>query len=467
MFWDNSKILNGIFAAPRRGNVRDVLIVALPMLLSMSFDTFMTFADRLFLSRLAPEYMNAALAGGAAQMVIMTFFNGVISYVTAQVAQNYGAQKFENCSRSASQGVILSLICTPFVFLLVPLGYFMFHATGVTGLQLEAQTSYFNILICGSLLVLLRQAFISFFSGIGRTKIVMVAAFAGMLVNIVANYFLIFGIGPFPALDIRGAAIGTILGNVATILVLGFRFFGKEVQGQFPFSFKFHKELFFDLLKKGAASGTELFFTMLSFQTLILTFQRMGPQAATAASVMFNWDMVAYVPLIGLEVSATSLVGRYVGARDSAAVRRSIRSTLMVGFLYSVVVAVFLIGTPDFLTDIFKPDSASALFDEARPIAMQMLRIASLYVLVEVGICVFAGALRGSGDVFWVMITLIALNWLLVFALWIGAFAIGLDTIGCWWIVVIGYFLFPGMLYSRYRSGSWRRLMKKKMPASK
>jgi len=88
MFWENSKIINGIFAAPRRCNIRDVLIVALPMLLSMSFDTLMTFADRLFLAKLAPEYMNAALAGGAAQMALMMFFNGVISYVTALVAQN-------------------------------------------------------------------------------------------------------------------------------------------------------------------------------------------------------------------------------------------------------------------------------------------------------------------------------------------------------------------------------------------
>ncbi len=461
MFWENSKIANGIFAAPRRGNVRDVLIIALPMLLSMSFDTFMTFADRLFLAKLAPEYMNAALAGGAAQMVIMTFFNGVISYVTALVAQNFGAKRFENCASVASQGIILSLICAPLVFLLAPLGYFMFSATGVEGLQLQAQTTYFNILICGAVIVLLRQAFISFFSGIGQTKIVMIAAFVGMVVNVAANYFLIFGVGPFPALDIRGAAVGTILGNFVTILVLAIKFFGKKLQAEFPFHLKFCKELFLELLKKGAASGTELFFTMLAFQTLILTFQRMGPEAATAASVMFNWDMVAYVPLIGLEVAATSLVGRYVGARDSAAVRRSIRSTLVVGFGYSLVVAFFLIGIPNVLTDIFAPDVSSGLFESARPVAENMLRIASLYVLFEVGICVFAGALRGAGDVFWVMVTLIILNWLSVFALWIGAFVFKISTIASWWIVVVCYVIFPGILYLRYRSGSWRKLMKR------
>ncbi|NLG39093.1 MAG: MATE family efflux transporter, partial [Fibrobacter sp.] len=60
-----------------------MLVVALPMLLSMSFDTMMTFADRLFLSRVGSEYMNAALSGGITQMMILTFFTGTISYATA------------------------------------------------------------------------------------------------------------------------------------------------------------------------------------------------------------------------------------------------------------------------------------------------------------------------------------------------------------------------------------------------
>ena len=56
---------NSSLALKKRGGVRDVLVVALPMLLSMSFDTFMTFIDRLFLSKLGPAEMNAALGAGA------------------------------------------------------------------------------------------------------------------------------------------------------------------------------------------------------------------------------------------------------------------------------------------------------------------------------------------------------------------------------------------------------------------
>ena len=61
----------------KNGDVKDVLVVALPMLLSMSFDTFMTFIDRLFLSKLGPAEMNAALGAGAVQLALTMFFTGI------------------------------------------------------------------------------------------------------------------------------------------------------------------------------------------------------------------------------------------------------------------------------------------------------------------------------------------------------------------------------------------------------
>ena len=112
LYYKRKTFLKQILEKPHRGNIRDVMIVALPMLLSMSFDTLMTFADRLFLAKLSPELMNAALAGGSAQVMVMTFFNGLIAYSTAQVAQNFGAKQFHNCSKSCTQAAILALVCT-------------------------------------------------------------------------------------------------------------------------------------------------------------------------------------------------------------------------------------------------------------------------------------------------------------------------------------------------------------------
>ena len=107
---------------------------------------------------------------------------------------------------------------------------------------------------------------------------------------------------------------------------------------------------------------------------------------------------------MGLEVASTSLVGRYVGARDGAAASRSTYSGLKLGWGYSLLMGVFFIFLPGILTDIFKPDAAEAsaealaIFAAARPMSIFMLRIATFYIFVEVLLVIYAGALRGAGD---------------------------------------------------------------------
>ena len=119
------------------GGVKDVLVVALPMLLSMSFDTFMTFIDRLFLSKLGPAEMNAALGAGAVQLALTMFFTGAISYTTAMVAQRLGAKKHGDCSRVFMQSVYLSLLSVPLLYLTIPLGHFAFSMENLAADQLE------------------------------------------------------------------------------------------------------------------------------------------------------------------------------------------------------------------------------------------------------------------------------------------------------------------------------------------
>ena len=133
--------LLNIFYRPKKfkknGDVKDVLVVALPMLLSMSFDTIMTFIDRLFLSKLGPAEMNAALGAGAVQLALTMFFTGAISYTTAMVAQRLGAKKKADCARVFMQSVYLSLISVPLLYLTIPLGNVVFGMEHLPADQLE------------------------------------------------------------------------------------------------------------------------------------------------------------------------------------------------------------------------------------------------------------------------------------------------------------------------------------------
>ena len=461
--------LLNIFYRPKKfkknGDVKDVLVVALPMLLSMSFDTIMTFIDRLFLSKLGPAEMNAALGAGAVQLALTMFFTGAISYTTAMVAQRLGAKKTSDCARVFMQAVYLSLISVPLLYLTIPLGHLAFGMEHLPADQLEYQKTYFNILMFGGVINLVRNAAPCFFSGIGETKIVMKAAFVGMIVNVVCNFVLIYGLGPIPALGVAGAAYGTLIGNLVSTVILFVKFFAKSCNSRFDTrsSFAFSWPLTRELLQKGIPSGVEMFLNMSAFQLMILMFHALGPDAATASSVMFNWDMVAYVPLMGLEVASTSLVGRYVGARDAAAATRSTYSGLKLGWGYSLLMGVFFVFLPGVLTDIFRPDMAEAsaeaiaIFDAARPMSIFMLRIATFYIFVEVLLVVYAGALRGAGDTVWVMFACAIMNWCVSGALYVAAYIFHLPAHYAWIAVVAVYSTAPVIFWLRWKSGKWRK----------
>ena len=461
-------ILNRFYRPSRfkkNGDVKDVLVVALPMLLSMSFDTLMTFIDRLFLSKLGPAEMNAALGAGAVQLALTMFFTGMISYTTAMVAQRLGGKRRWDCARAFMQALYVSLMCVPLLYLTIPLGHVAFGMEHLPADQLQYQKTYFNILMFGGVINLVRNVAPCFFSGIGETKIVMKAAFVGMLVNVACNFVLIYGMGPVPALGVAGAAYGTLIGNLVSTVILFAKFFGKSCHRRFRtrYAFAFSWPLTRELLKKGIPSGVEMFLNMSAFQLLILMFHALGPESATASSVMFNWDMVAYVPLMGLEVASTSLVGRYVGAKDGAAASRSTYSGLKLGWGYSLLMGIFFIFLPGILTDIFKPDVAEAsaeaiaIFESARPMSIFMLRIATFYIFVEVLLVIYAGALRGAGDTLWVMFACAIMNWCVAGSLYLVAYVFGLPAHLAWIAVVAVYSTAPVLFWLRWKNGKWRR----------
>ncbi|MCL2102398.1 MAG: MATE family efflux transporter, partial [Fibromonadales bacterium] len=384
----------------QKGGVREMLMVSLPMVMSMSFDTFLIFINRLFLAKLGPDYMNASLIGGLMEMVAITFFNGVISYSTAMVAQNLGAQKTSRCSLVSVQAFFIALCCYPVALALIPPAHIFLNSFDVPELQSALQIKYFDILVYGCIITMFRHALACFFIGLGKTRIVMTATLIGLVVTLFLSYGFTFGKLGLPALDIIGAPIAMIIGNFVAFSFLLAKFFSKEYRENYSTHkcWRLSKRILSTLIKKGLPSGSEMFLNMLAFLTLILIFDSQGLVVATATSIMFNWDLVAFVPLIGLEIGATSLVGKYVGARDFASANRVTHSGIKIGLCYAGVIILLFVGIPEILVNVFTPHEIISEWNEVKSLAIKMLRLAAIYVTVEAFILIYAGALRGAGD---------------------------------------------------------------------
>ncbi|MDD3094819.1 MAG: MATE family efflux transporter [Candidatus Neomarinimicrobiota bacterium] len=445
---------------PVPGGIREMLAIAIPMVVSHACDTFMTFTDRMFLSRLGPEIMNAAMGGGIMASIMISFFMGLIGYSTALVAQYLGAGRKNACPLVTTQAFLLVIVAYVLILLLKPLAIDFFNLMRIPQEQIGPQTLYFNIIVFGTIMGLFRVALSSYFSGIGRTRVVMAASLSAMVVNIFLNYIFIYGKLGFPAMGIRGAAYGTLLGGLVSIIILFSGYFGRKNRREFNVgkSFRFYPQIVKKLLHFGYPAGLEFMLTFFAFNLMILIFHSMGNVTATATTIMFNWDMVSYVPLVGIEVGVTSLVGRYMGARDIPTAKKAAFSGLKVGAIYSLLTVILFVFFPKQLVHVFRPAASSAVFDQAVPIAVFMLRIAAVYVTVEAVIITFIGVLRGAGDTRWAMIVSVAMHYLMAGGIFIILKVLKLSPEIAWVVVVLVFTSLSVVFYLRFRSGKWEKI---------
>lgn len=432
--------------------LKRLLIIAVPMVISQASDTIMMFVDRLFLSRLGEEYLAASMSGGLSQFMVSSFFIGTIGYVTAVVAQYYGAGKKEKCSEAVFQAGILSVMSYPVLLALSPLIKLFFSSVGQTDMQVELAYTYFQALIFGVIFLILRNALAGFFIGIGRTTMVMIANAVGMLINIPVNFVLIYGKFGFPALGLRGAAIGTICGNAVIFLILTAFYFRKKNRDEFSThkSIGFRPGILKTLLKYGVPAGVEMFLNVAAFNLFVQAMHSYGTKVAAAVTVAFNWDLVAFLPMLGMGHAVTSLVGQNVGAGNLEEAKKSTYTGLRTAWLYSSLMVVVFVVFAKPLVGIFVSGS-----EEISSMAVVMLRLAAIYILADSAQIVFVGALRGSGDTRWVMGASVSLHWAFAALIIIMIKVVKVDPVPAW-AVFIGFIITLGIvMFLRFRGNKW------------
>ncbi|MFT5691295.1 MAG: MATE family multidrug resistance protein [Oceanicoccus sp.] len=394
--------------------LKELMEIAVPMVVSQGAFAVMIFTDRLFMSQISPTHMAASLGGGVASFFCLSLFIGVLSYANALVAQYYGAGNFAKCSRVVTQGMILCAMCMPLLFLISFFVSDLFEAMGHDPLQAELEKKYFLVLMWGSFFSLSKTCIASFFSGVGQTRKIMIADTLGVALNIPLTYVLIFGGFGFPELGIVGAGIGTIIGTLFTLLIFVFFYFHRSVRYQFHVlqSAVFDKGILNRFLRLGFPSGLEMFLNVAAFNLFLLMFQSYGVAESASAAIVFNWDIVSFIPLIGLNIAIISLIGRHIGAGNMDKANEVITSGFIIGLGYSAVLAVVFVVFRQPLVDIFIVGEADG--QEIRELASYMMLGLASYVMADALILVAGGVLRGAGDTRWLMVASVSLHWVML-----------------------------------------------------
>jgi MATE family multidrug resistance protein len=281
-----------------------------------------------------------------------------------------------------------------------------------------------------------------------------------MVVNIAANSVLIFGLLGFPRLEMAGAAYGTLLGSAVGVLILAAFYLGPDCRRRFATgsAWCFDRSLLGKLLRYGTPSGIELLLNITAFNVFVQMFHSYGRHVAAAITVTFNWDMVAFVPMIGVNAAAMSRVGRYMGAREPDLAERATYSCLKVAWVYAALLTVLFVLLPGPLVSVFTRGLAPADAQVVTPLATWFLRLASLYVLADATSLVFGGALRGAGDTFWAMVVSTILHWCMASSCYVLIRRVELAPKVVWTVFVLLVVCLGTVFALRFLGGHWRSI---------
>lgn len=394
--------------------MRTLLAIALPMVVSQGAFAVMIFTDRYFMSQIDPTHMAASLGGGVAFFFSVCFFLGVISYANALVAQYRGAEEPGKCSRVVTQGLLMSVLCLPLLMVVAVYMLDLFAVMGHEAEMLALESSYFSILMLGSVITLWKACLSSYFAGIGRTQVVMVCDVAGLMLNIPLCWAMAFGHLGFSPMGIDGAAWSTVLSSVFSLILFSGYYLARQNRLTFLVmqSFRIDGPVMRRYLRLGLPSGVELFLNVAAFNLFLLMYQSYGVTEGAAAAIVFNWDILSFVPMMGLNIGIVSLIGHSVGTRSMEKTNEVISAGFVIAIGYSFMLAMLYIFFRYPLVDVFAPPQGD--FSEIRSLAAFMMIGLCCYTVADAIIQVSGGVLRGAGDTQWVMYSSTALHWLML-----------------------------------------------------
>jgi MATE family multidrug resistance protein len=408
------------------------------------------------MSQIDPAHMAAALGGGVASFFSLCFFIGLLAYANALAAQYLGADEPEKCPKVVTQGMIMTVMSAPFLTLTTFLVAGIFEGMGHEPAQVELERTYYLILMSGAIVTLAKVCISSYFAGIGRTHVVMICDVFGLFINIPLCYVMVFGKLGFPALGIVGAGISTVVSTVLAFLLFVAFYFRREHRHTFAVrdSFSLEVKILRRFWRLGFPSGLELFLNVAAFNLFLLMFQSYGIAEGASAAIVFNWDILSFIPMIGLSVGIISMIGRFVGARDMARVNQVMTAAFAVALTYSAVLAIIYSTLRYPLVEVFAPPSGD--FSAIREMSAFMMIGLSSYVMADAVILVCGGILRGAGDTRWLMVASVSLHWAMLVAQFfiIRVFELSPKVS---WIAFVVMVLAIALVYAlRLKTGRWR-----------
>ena len=445
----------------REVGYKEILDVAIPLMISSAGLSLLMFIDRMFVSWYSADALAASMPAGVFSFALSSLFFGTTMYVGTFVSQYFGAKKNERIGPSIWQGLYLSLFSGLMMLIFIPLAPFLFQSFKHDPVVTELEISYFRILCLGTFPMIAITVLGAFYSGRGITRPVMWMNILMLLLNTPLNALLVFGYGDVQAMGLDGAGWATIISQYTTMIVFAYLVFRKKNNKAFATlsGWKFDSELFRRLIRFGLPSGVHMFIEVMAINIFIMMVGNLGKDIQAASNIAFQIDIFGFIIIHAVSIAISIKVGQYIGANDIVKAEASAITGLQVSLMVAFLLALVYIFFPSQLVGLFGLNADPEEFSKISELAERLLVFVAVYCFFDAIQLALSSAIKGAGDTFFVMkylgitsVVVMIIPSILIVNYWGG------DVYGMWGLLTFFVLTLASIYTLRFRSGKWKEM---------
>lgn len=407
-----------------------MLTLAWPVVVAELGWITMGIVDTMMVGRVSAEAIGAVSIGHVVFFTVAIFGMGLLLGLDTLVSHAFGAGKVEDCHRSLLHGVYLSLILTPPLMALIGLGIPFLRSWGIHPEVLRQTIPYLKALTWSLLPLLLYTSFRRYLQGMSLVKPIMFALVTANLVNIVANWMLIFGHLGAPAMGTEGAGWATCFSraymSLSLLVYILFHTY-RHKTGLFRIPFQMELARIRRLVSLGFPAAMQITLEVGVFAAAAALAGKLDPASLAAHQIALNAAAFTFMVPLGISSAGAVRVGQALGRRDPVAAGRSGWTALLLGAGFMACAGLAFLLFPQPILRIFTAEKAVI------SIGVSLLFVAAAFQLFDGLQVVATGVMRGTGDTRTPMICNLVGHWLLGLPVgYILCFVWGWGVVGLW-----------------------------------
>ncbi len=415
---------------------RDLLLLGLPIIVGQLGQIVLGFADTLMIGHHSTQELGAAAFVNTMFALVLVALLGFSYGLTPVVGNLYGRQQYDKIGGVLKNAWVANLLIAAVAMVLMLLLYLNIHRLGQPEELLPLMRPYFLIQLVSLPFVMIFNAMKQFLDGITRTSVPMWVMLAGNILNILGNWLLIYGVGPFPEMGLVGAGVATLVSRVMMALLVVLIFSSVSSYKDYRRGFlegRINRSDFVNLNRLGFPLSLQMGMETASFSLTSIMAGWLGTTALAAHQIILTISQLFFMIYYGMGAAASVYISLYLGKRDYDSLLRVSRA----GFHLIIIIAL-VISVPVYLLR----NQMGALFTDSAEVSAIVATCIIPLIAYQFGDglqCNYANTLRGLAYVRPMMYIAFVAYFVVSLPLaYVFAFTLGGGLVGIWWSFFFG-----------------------------